>query len=71
MVSHLVLDAEGKALNAKLTEAKEQGYQLNLNLLGEAVLGEAEAKSRLERTRQCCKPLVTYAPSRHLLYAPS
>ena len=62
MVSHLVLDAEGKALNAKLTEAKEQGYQLNLNLLGEAVLGEAEAKSRLERTRQMLQnPLVTYA----------
>ncbi|MDO4760964.1 MAG: bifunctional proline dehydrogenase/L-glutamate gamma-semialdehyde dehydrogenase [Corynebacterium sp.] len=62
MVGHLVLDAEGKALNAKLDEAKEHGYQLNLNLLGEAVLGEQEAKNRLERTRQLLQnPRVTYA----------
>lgn len=61
MVGHLVLDAEGKALNAKLDEAKEEGFQLNLNLLGEAVLGEKEAKSRLERTRQLLQnPRVTY-----------
>ncbi|QDZ43632.1 bifunctional proline dehydrogenase/L-glutamate gamma-semialdehyde dehydrogenase [Corynebacterium sp. sy039] len=62
MVGHLVLDAEGKALNAMLAKAKADGFQLNLNLLGEAVLGEKEAKSRLERTRQLlANPLVTYA----------
>lgn len=61
MVGHLVLDAEGKALNAKLAEAKRDGFQLNLNLLGEAVLGEDEAISRLERTRQLLRnPNVTY-----------
>ncbi|MCQ9353377.1 bifunctional proline dehydrogenase/L-glutamate gamma-semialdehyde dehydrogenase [Corynebacterium sp. 153RC1] len=61
MVGHLVLDAEGKALNAKLDEAKREGFQLNLNLLGEAVLGDDEAKSRLERTRQLLQnPRVTY-----------
>ncbi len=61
MVGHLVLDAEGKALDAKLEQAQREGYQLNLNLLGEAVLGETEAKSRLERTRQLLtNPKVTY-----------
>ena len=62
MVGHLVLDADGKALNAKLDEAATAGYQLNLNLLGEAVLGEKEATSRLERTRALiANPKVTYA----------
>lgn len=61
MVGHLVLDAEGKALNARLDEAKKEGFQLNLNLLGEAVLGEEEAKSRLNRTLELLKnPRVTY-----------
>lgn len=61
MVGHLVLDAEGKTLNALLEQAREEGHQLNLNLLGEAVLGETEAQSRLERTRQLLSnPNVTY-----------
>ena len=61
MVGHLVLDAEGKALTAQLEEARDAGYQLNLNLLGEAVLGETEAQSRLERTQQLLRnPNVTY-----------
>lgn len=46
MVGHLVLDAESDALNKILDKAAESGEQLNLNLLGEAVLGEEEAKSR-------------------------
>ncbi|MCH6197592.1 bifunctional proline dehydrogenase/L-glutamate gamma-semialdehyde dehydrogenase [Corynebacterium mastitidis] len=61
LVGHLVLDAEGDALNKLLDKAAEQGTQLNLNLLGEAVLGEKEAKARTERTRQLIRnPRVTY-----------
>lgn len=61
MVGHLVLDAEGKALNKRLEEAADEGFTLNLNLLGEAVLGEAEAKDRLESTRLFLQnPRVSY-----------
>lgn len=61
MVGHLVLDAESDALNKILDKAAESGEQLNLNLLGEAVLGEEEAKSRAERTLKLIRnPRVTY-----------
>lgn len=61
MVGHLVLDANGKALNKLLTRAAADNFQLNLNLLGEAVLGEVEAQSRLDRTRELlANPRVTY-----------
>ena len=61
MVGHLVLDAESESLNKTLDKAAESGEQLNLNLLGEAVLGEAEAKSRAERTLKLIQnPRVTY-----------
>ncbi|UDL73463.1 proline dehydrogenase family protein [Corynebacterium uberis] len=61
MVGHLVLNADGAALNAQLDKAAAEGTQLNLNLLGEAVLGEKEAKDRAERTRQIIlNPKVTY-----------
>lgn len=61
MVGHLVLDAESDALNKTLDKAAERGEQLNLNLLGEAVLGEDEARSRAERTLTLIRnPRVTY-----------
>ena len=61
MVGHLVLDAESDALNKTLDKAAENGEQLNLNLLGEAVLGEDEARSRAERTLALIRnPRVTY-----------
>ena len=61
MVGHLVLDAESDALNKILDKAAESGEQLNLNLLGEAVLGEEEAKSRAQRTLKLIQnPRVTY-----------
>lgn len=49
LVGHLVADA-GKGLGAHLARTREEGYALNVNLLGEAVLGEDEARARLERT---------------------
>src|SRR5699024_3384711 len=61
MVGHLVLDADGKALNKLLDRAAAEGTQLNLNLLGEAVLGDEEAARRAERTLALIEnPRVTY-----------
>ncbi|GAA1641711.1 proline dehydrogenase family protein [Georgenia ruanii] len=50
LVGHLVVDAHDPALAEHLARAREQGFRLNINLLGEAVLGEAEATARTERT---------------------
>jgi RHH-type proline utilization regulon transcriptional repressor/proline dehydrogenase/delta 1-pyrroline-5-carboxylate dehydrogenase len=51
IVGHLVADANDPALKNHLASARADGYELNINLLGEAVLGEQEAASRTERTR--------------------
>ena len=48
MVGHLVVDARPAGLGAAIARIKETGATLNLNLLGEAVLGEGEAKRRLD-----------------------
>ncbi|MFC5062000.1 proline dehydrogenase family protein [Actinomycetospora atypica] len=50
LVGHLVVDASGRSLRRRLASARAEGFRLNLNLLGEAVLGEDEADRRLERT---------------------
>lgn len=61
MVGHLVLDADGDSLNKLLDDANEKNVQLNLNLLGEAVLGNAEAQDRARRTAELIEnPRVTY-----------
>lgn len=46
VVGHLVLDAEGSTMDKMLDDAREAGFRLNINLLGEAVLGEDEAVRR-------------------------
>ena len=43
MVGHLIVDARPDKLGPALQTLRESGARLNLNLLGEAVLGEAEA----------------------------
>ena len=48
MVGHLVVDARPDKLGPALAKIRESGARLNLNLLGEAVLGEHEALRRLE-----------------------
>lgn len=48
LVGHLVADA-GPGLGAHIARARRDGFRLNLNLLGEAVLGEDEATRRLRR----------------------
>ncbi|MEJ5927944.1 bifunctional proline dehydrogenase/L-glutamate gamma-semialdehyde dehydrogenase [Corynebacterium sp. H128] len=61
LVGNLILNADGPALEKLLTEANEQGIQLNLNLLGEAVLGEKESDKRLRDTIELIRnPQVSY-----------
>ncbi|MFD5226257.1 bifunctional proline dehydrogenase/L-glutamate gamma-semialdehyde dehydrogenase [Microbacterium sp. NPDC058342] len=48
MVGHLIVDARPEKLGAALERLHASGSRLNLNLLGEAVLGEAEAQRRLD-----------------------
>lgn len=46
--SKVILPGEKKALLEHIRKRKEEGLRLNLNHLGEAILGEEEASSRLE-----------------------
>lgn len=48
MVGHLVADA-GPGLGDHLAAIHGEGFRTNLNLLGEAVLGDAEARRRMRR----------------------
>jgi RHH-type transcriptional regulator, proline utilization regulon repressor / proline dehydrogenase / delta 1-pyrroline-5-carboxylate dehydrogenase len=52
MVAHLVIDATPKRLTRSLAHLRRDGVRLNINLLGEAVLGEREAARRLAGTRE-------------------
>jgi RHH-type proline utilization regulon transcriptional repressor/proline dehydrogenase/delta 1-pyrroline-5-carboxylate dehydrogenase len=61
MVSHLVVDATPKRLGPALGKLRGDGHRLNVNLLGEAVLGRAEAERRLDRTQELLRrPDVDY-----------
>ena len=54
MVRHLIVDATDRRLGSairKLRGASDSGIRLNVNLLGEAILGEDEAARRLAGTR--------------------
>lgn len=48
MVGHLVVDARPDKLGPAIETLRASGSRLNLNLLGEAVLGEHEARRRLD-----------------------
>ncbi|NLS09309.1 bifunctional proline dehydrogenase/L-glutamate gamma-semialdehyde dehydrogenase [Nesterenkonia sp. MY13] len=50
MVGHMVVDARDKQFGKAVKQIKKQGNRLNINLLGEAVLGEDEADKHLEDT---------------------
>ncbi|MDO5634367.1 MAG: bifunctional proline dehydrogenase/L-glutamate gamma-semialdehyde dehydrogenase [Micrococcus sp.] len=48
MVSHLIVDARDKQLTKAISSLKNETTHLNINLLGEAVLGSQEADRRLQ-----------------------
>ncbi|MEP7764249.1 bifunctional proline dehydrogenase/L-glutamate gamma-semialdehyde dehydrogenase [Sanguibacter sp. 25GB23B1] len=50
MVGHLVIDASDRRLGPAIAHVRGEGVRLNINLLGEAVLGRREADKRLEGT---------------------
>ncbi|UUX58317.1 bifunctional proline dehydrogenase/L-glutamate gamma-semialdehyde dehydrogenase [Glutamicibacter halophytocola] len=50
MVGHLIIDASEAKLGGAIKKIKREGVNLNVNLLGEAILGEGEAARRLEGT---------------------
>lgn len=52
MVSHLVLDATTGRLDKSIEALAKDGTRLNINLLGEAVLGIDEADRRLAKTHE-------------------
>jgi len=47
LIGHLIIDATDKKLTQSLRRLTKKGDQLNINLLGEAVLGDQEADRRL------------------------
>jgi RHH-type proline utilization regulon transcriptional repressor/proline dehydrogenase/delta 1-pyrroline-5-carboxylate dehydrogenase len=51
MVGHLVVDATPEKLGPAIAQLRQSGNRLNINLLGEAVLGEKEALRRLDGIR--------------------
>jgi RHH-type proline utilization regulon transcriptional repressor/proline dehydrogenase/delta 1-pyrroline-5-carboxylate dehydrogenase len=52
LVSHLILDARPRQLGRQVARLTADGTKLNINLLGEAVLGSREAERRLEGVRE-------------------
>ncbi|MEE1617252.1 bifunctional proline dehydrogenase/L-glutamate gamma-semialdehyde dehydrogenase [Brachybacterium sp. J153] len=61
MVSHLIVDARPRPLSAAITRLTADGTTLNINLLGEAVLGAQEAARRLEGVHELVRrPDVDY-----------
>ncbi|MEX2423054.1 MAG: bifunctional proline dehydrogenase/L-glutamate gamma-semialdehyde dehydrogenase [Acidimicrobiia bacterium] len=50
LIGHLIADAESDRLTRHLATVRAEGNDLNVNLLGEAVLGDREATRRLEST---------------------
>ncbi len=49
IVGHLVVDADPKPMARHLERRSDEGFRLNVNQLGEAVLGDGEADRRLAK----------------------
>lgn len=52
MVGHLIIDASDAKLGKSIAKIKREGVDLNVNLLGEYILGEGEAARRIEGTEK-------------------
>ena len=52
MVGHMVVDARDKQFGKTVAALTADGHRLNINLLGEAVLGDGEADNHLEQTHR-------------------
>jgi len=50
MVGHLIIDAREQNLGKAIAKIQTEGTRLNINLLGEAILGQAEANRRIAAT---------------------
>ncbi|WP_313815287.1 bifunctional proline dehydrogenase/L-glutamate gamma-semialdehyde dehydrogenase [Citricoccus sp.] len=51
LVSHLIVDATDAKLGPAIAKLKTEGIRLNINLLGEAILGQREAGRRMDGIR--------------------
>ncbi|MGO2139780.1 MAG: bifunctional proline dehydrogenase/L-glutamate gamma-semialdehyde dehydrogenase [Leucobacter sp.] len=61
MVSHLIIDATDSKLGPAIAKIKRDDVRLNVNLLGEAILGQGEAERRLAGTHKLLsRPDVDY-----------
>ncbi|MHA3019964.1 bifunctional proline dehydrogenase/L-glutamate gamma-semialdehyde dehydrogenase [Mycobacterium sp. BMJ-28] len=61
MVGHLLVDATEARLGGAIARIRKRGVGLNINLLGEAVLGQREAARRLAGTEELlARPDVDY-----------
>jgi len=61
LVGHLLIDSRSRGLGRALGRLRASGVRLNVNLLGEAVLGEREASTRLKGIRRLVeRPDVDY-----------
>lgn len=61
MVSHLIIDATDAKLGPAIAKIKKDDVALNINLLGEAILGQHEAERRLAGTHKLLdRPDVDY-----------
>src|SRR5699024_10841892 len=50
MVGHLIIDSRDKQLGKAIKRLRTDGIDLNINLLGEAILGQGEADNRVAAT---------------------
>src|SRR5699024_9954546 len=50
MVGHLIIDSRDKQLGKAIQKLRTTGIDLNINLLGEAILGQGEADNRIADT---------------------
>ena len=61
LTSTLIGDADGTSLHDRLEDHRREGLRVNVNVLGEAVLGEREAEDRLARVTEIMRrPDVDY-----------